>query len=49
MIKNYVMLSLLQTLGLSLKVMIMSEYIFNIKMSIGKELYFIKNILKLIC
>lgn len=46
MIKNYVMLSLLQTLGLSLKVMIMSEYIFNIKMSIGKELYFIKGSLE---
>ncbi len=46
MIKNYVMLSLLQTLGLSLKVMIMSEYIFNIKMSIGKELYFIKSSLE---
>ena len=42
LIKNNFMLSLFQTLGLSFKVMIMSEYIFNIKNSIGKDLSSIK-------
>ena len=42
LIKNNILMSLFQTLGLSFKVMIMSEYIFNIKNSIGKDLSSIK-------
>lgn len=42
LLKNNLLLSLFQTLGLSFKVMIMSEYIFNLKNSIGKDLSNIK-------
>ena len=46
-IKNYILLTFIQTLGLSFKVMIMSEFIFQIKDSIGKELMYYKNYLEM--
>lgn len=43
MIFPYIMMTLVQTLGMSFKVMIMGEYICQTKNSIGKTLYSIRN------
>lgn len=47
MIKNHFMMALLQTMGLSFKVMIMAEYICQTNDSIGKKLVLIKNNLEM--
>lgn len=46
-ISPYIMMTLIQTLGMSFKVMIMGEYICQTKNSIGKILYSVKSLLEM--
>lgn len=46
-IMPYIMMTLIQTLGMSFKVMIMGEYICQTKDSIGKILYSVKSLLEM--
>lgn len=47
MIMPYIMMTLIQTLGMSFKVMIMGEYICQTQDSIGKILYSVKSLLEM--